>query len=92
VKCSVRRQEFAYFCDMIRIHEGSAPDFKNKSQAIAAEVTTLDDGAGGGAVRSMRPSTLLRLGTPMLEDYGDRNALMPSLDAEEVCRFTRTPT
>jgi arylsulfatase len=32
---------------MIRIPEGSAPDFKNKSWAIAAEVTIPDNGASG---------------------------------------------
>jgi hypothetical protein len=33
------RQEFIYYPGMIRIPEGSAPDFKNKSWAIAAEAT-----------------------------------------------------
>jgi hypothetical protein len=33
------RSEFVYFPGMIRIPEGSAPDFKNKSWTIAAEVT-----------------------------------------------------
>ena len=32
------RSEFVYFPGMIRIPEGSAPDFKNKSWTIAAEV------------------------------------------------------
>jgi arylsulfatase len=32
---------------MVRIPEGSAPDFKNKSWAIAAEVTIPDGGASG---------------------------------------------
>jgi len=32
---------------MIRIPEGSAPDFKNKSWTIAADVTIPDDGASG---------------------------------------------
>jgi arylsulfatase len=41
------RTEFAYFPGMIRIPEGSAPDFKNKSWTIAAEVTIPEDGAEG---------------------------------------------
>jgi arylsulfatase len=41
------RNEFAYFPGMIRIPEGSAPDFKNKSWTIAAEITVPEDGASG---------------------------------------------
>jgi arylsulfatase A-like enzyme len=41
------RTEFTYYPGMIRIPEGSAPNFKNKSWAIAAEVTIPDGGAGG---------------------------------------------
>src|SRR5262249_3624647 len=39
--------EFVYFPGMIRIPEGSAPDFKNKSWTIAAEVTVPEGGANG---------------------------------------------
>jgi arylsulfatase len=41
------RQEFTYYSGMIRIPEGSAPDFKNKSWAVAAEVTVPEGGASG---------------------------------------------
>ena len=41
------RSEFVYFPGMIRIPEGSAPDFKNKSWTIAAEVTIPQGGADG---------------------------------------------
>src|SRR5215472_1272604 len=41
------RSEFVYFPGMIRIPEGSAPDFKNKSWTIAAEVTIPQPGANG---------------------------------------------
>jgi arylsulfatase len=41
------RSEFVYFPGMIRIPEGSAPDFKNKSWTIAAEVTIPPGGADG---------------------------------------------
>lgn len=41
------RSEFTYFPGMVRIPEGPAPDFKNKSWAIAAEVTIPDNGASG---------------------------------------------
>jgi arylsulfatase len=41
------RTEFTYYPGMVRIPEGSAPDFKNKSWAIAGEVTIPDDGASG---------------------------------------------
>jgi len=34
------RTEFTYYPGMIRIPEGSAPDFKNKSWTISADVTT----------------------------------------------------
>jgi arylsulfatase len=41
------RSEFVYFPGMIRIPEGSSPDFKNKSWTIAAEVTVPKGGAKG---------------------------------------------
>ncbi len=41
------RTEFTYYPGMIRIPEGSAPNFKNKSWAIAAEVTIPQNGASG---------------------------------------------
>jgi arylsulfatase len=41
------RSEFTYYPGMVRIPEGSAPDFKNKSWTIAAEVTIPDSGANG---------------------------------------------
>jgi arylsulfatase len=41
------RNEFVYLPGMIRIPEGSAPDFKNKSWTAAAEVTIPDGGAEG---------------------------------------------
>jgi hypothetical protein len=41
------RTEFVYYPGMVRIPEGSAPDFKNKSWTAAAEVTIPDGGASG---------------------------------------------
>lgn len=41
------RTEFTYYPGMIRILEGSAPNFKNQSWTIAAEVTIPDRGASG---------------------------------------------
>jgi len=41
------RSEFTYYPGMVRIPEGSAPDFKNKSWTLAAEVTIPDSGASG---------------------------------------------
>jgi arylsulfatase A-like enzyme len=41
------RSEFTYYPGMVRIPEGSAPDFKNKSWTIAAEVTIPESGANG---------------------------------------------
>jgi arylsulfatase A-like enzyme len=41
------RTEFTYEPGMIRIPEGSAPDFKNKSWTVAADITIPDDGASG---------------------------------------------
>jgi arylsulfatase len=41
------RTEFTYYPGMVRIPEGSAPNFKNKSWAIAAEIATPDNGASG---------------------------------------------
>ena len=41
------RTEFTYYPGMIRIPEGSAPNFKNHSWTIAAEVTIPEKGADG---------------------------------------------
>jgi arylsulfatase A-like enzyme len=41
------RNEFTYYPGMIRIPEGTAPDFKNKSWAAAADVTIPAGGASG---------------------------------------------
>jgi len=41
------RNDFTYYPGMIRIPEGSASDFKNKSWTVAAEVTIPDSGASG---------------------------------------------
>jgi arylsulfatase len=41
------RNEFTYYPGMIRIPEGSAPDFKNKSWTVAAEITVPESGANG---------------------------------------------
>lgn len=41
------RSEFVYYPGMIRIPEGSAPDFKNKSWSVAAEITVPEKGAEG---------------------------------------------
>jgi len=41
------RTEFTYYPGTIRIPEGSAPNFKNKSWAIAAEVMIPEGGASG---------------------------------------------
>ena len=41
------RQEFTYYPGMIRIPEGSAPNFKNQSWAVGAEVTIPASGASG---------------------------------------------
>jgi arylsulfatase len=41
------RNEFTYYPGMIRIPEGSAPDFKNKSWTVGAEVTIPPSGASG---------------------------------------------
>ena len=41
------RNEFTYYPGMIRIPEGSAPDFKNKSWTVAAEITVPEGGANG---------------------------------------------
>ncbi|MBV9776119.1 MAG: arylsulfatase [Acetobacteraceae bacterium] len=41
------RSEFVYYPGMIRIPEGSSPDFSNKSWTIAAEVGIPDGGANG---------------------------------------------
>jgi arylsulfatase len=41
------RSEFTYYPGMVRIPEGSAPDFKNKSWTAAAEISIPDSGASG---------------------------------------------
>jgi arylsulfatase len=41
------RNEFMYYPGMIRIPEGSAPNFKNKSWTVAAEVNIPQGGASG---------------------------------------------
>ncbi|MGE0369617.1 MAG: arylsulfatase [Candidatus Dadabacteria bacterium] len=41
------RTKFTYYPGAVRIPEGSAPDFKNKSWAVAAEVGVPDGGASG---------------------------------------------
>jgi arylsulfatase len=41
------REEFTYYPGMIRIPEGSAPNFKNKSYSVAAEIVVPPDGASG---------------------------------------------
>ena len=41
------RTEFVYHAGMVRIPEGSAPDFKNKSWTVAAELTIPQEGASG---------------------------------------------
>jgi len=41
------RSEFTYYPGMVRIPEGSAPDFKNKSWTAAAAVSIPDSGASG---------------------------------------------
>ena len=41
------RNEFIYYPGMIRIPEGSAPDFKNRSWTVAAEIAVPDGGASG---------------------------------------------
>jgi len=41
------RNEFTYYPGMVRIPEGSAPDFKNKSWTVAAEITIPKNGANG---------------------------------------------
>jgi len=41
------RSEFTYYPGMVRIPEGSAPDFKNKSWTIAADVEIPEGGANG---------------------------------------------
>jgi arylsulfatase A-like enzyme len=41
------RTEFKYYPVMIRIPEGSAPDFKNKSWTVAAEISIPTGGASG---------------------------------------------
>jgi arylsulfatase len=41
------REEFTYYPGMIRIPEGSAPNFKNKSYSVAAEIVVPPEGASG---------------------------------------------
>src|SRR5262252_9450965 len=47
------RNQFTYYPGMIRIPEGSAPDFKNRSWAIAAEVVIPDSGTASGVLATM---------------------------------------
>src|SRR5262249_19201711 len=47
------RTEFTYYPGMIRIPEGSAPNFKNKSWAIAAEVAIPDSGEASGVLATI---------------------------------------
>ena len=47
------RTEFTYYPGMVRIPEGSAPDFKNKSWAVAAEVTIPDKGDASGVLATI---------------------------------------
>jgi arylsulfatase len=44
------RTEFTYTAGMTRIPEGSAPDFKNKSWTLAAEVVIPDGGTASGVL------------------------------------------
>jgi arylsulfatase len=41
------RTEFTYYSGMVRIPEGSAPNFKNKSFVIGAEISVPEGGANG---------------------------------------------
>ncbi len=41
------RTEFTYYPGMVRVPQGSAPDFKNKSYRITADVEIPDGGAEG---------------------------------------------
>jgi arylsulfatase len=47
------RSEFAYYPGMTRIPEGSAPDFKNKSWAIAADVVIPEGGNASGVLATI---------------------------------------
>jgi arylsulfatase len=47
------RTEFTYHPGMIRIPEGSAPDFKNRSWAVAAEVTIPKEGGASGVLATI---------------------------------------
>jgi len=47
------RSEFAYYPGMTRIPEGSAPDFKNKSWAVAADVVIPDGGNASGVLATI---------------------------------------
>ena len=49
------RSEFIYYPGMVRIPEGSAPDFKNKSFRITADVEIPDTGAEGVLITQGRP-------------------------------------
>jgi arylsulfatase len=72
------RHEFAYYPGMIRIPEGSAPDFKNKSWAIAAEVAIPENGANG---------VLATIGGR----YGGWGLLMQDSKPEFVYSFSNQP-
>jgi arylsulfatase A-like enzyme len=47
------RNEFAYYPGMTRIPEGSAPDFKNKSWVIAADVVIPEGGNASGVLATI---------------------------------------
>jgi arylsulfatase len=47
------RNEFTYYPGMIRIPEGSAPNFKNNSWTVAAEVTIPDSGDASGVLATI---------------------------------------
>lgn len=47
------RTDFTYYPGMIRIPEGSAPNFKNKSWAIAADVTIPPEGGSSGVLATI---------------------------------------
>jgi hypothetical protein len=53
------RTEFTYYPGMVRVPQGSAPDFKNKSYRITADVEIPDGGAEGVLVRKVGDSMAL---------------------------------
>ncbi|HEY6369958.1 MAG TPA: sulfatase-like hydrolase/transferase, partial [Candidatus Sulfotelmatobacter sp.] len=72
------RSEFTYYPGMIRIPEGSAPDFKNKSWTVAAEITIPESGASG---------VLATIGGR----YGGWGLLMQDSKPEFVYAFSNQP-